>query len=341
MKQNIHFSILIMVVVLVAAAMLVLNDDEESPPISLHKSRIADRPSSSPEPILPIEYPSSLKVEQVALGKRLFGDARLSTDGESSCETCHQLETGGAIRELVPVGDHGNLGEINTPTVFNSALNASYYWDGRADTVEQQIAESLISPTELDSSWAHIIEVINGDSDLLRQFRMIFKDGVTRENVIAVIMEFERSLITPNSRFDQYLNGDNDALSKDEKRGYQLFKVYGCVSCHQGANVGGNLYQVLGVMQDYYFDREDLSTVNYGRFNVTGREEDRYRFRVPSLRNVTLTAPYFHNGFAETIEQAIMVMASYQLGRKISVGDVDLIAKFLHTLTGEYNGERL
>jgi cytochrome c peroxidase len=154
-------------------------------------------------------------------------------------------------------------------------------------------------------------------------------------------VEFERSLITPNSRFDRYLLGDESAITAEEKAGYALFKSYGCVACHQGRNVGGNMFQIFGVMDDYFANRGHITDADYGRFNVTGREEDRFHFRVPSLRNVALTAPYFHDGTAESLDQAVMVMARYQLGVTMPAEDVGLIVKFLGTLTGEYKGQPL
>lgn len=162
-----------------------------------------------------------------------------------------------------------------------------------------------------------------------------------RENVKDAIAEFERSLSTPNSRFDRWLRGDDNAITAEELEGYRKFKSYGCVSCHQGVNIGGNMFETLGAVREYFAERGNVSKADLGRFNVTGKEEDRHVFKVPSLRNVALTSPYFHDGSAKTLDEAVRVMARYQLGRPLPDADAALLVKFLQTLTGEYNGRRL
>ena len=309
------------------------------------------------EPIQPIALPTGLDHAKVVLGERLFHDPRLSLDNSISCVSCHDLTRGGTDHLTYSIGVGGAVGRINALTVFNSAFNFRLFWDGRAETLTEQLDGPLTSPTEMGSSWSEIVDKLRHDDAYVREFALVFSDRaaapscgkdsascrtyVTRETVTAALAEFVRSLATPDGRFDRYLKGDLSAISADEKTGYDLFKSYGCIACHQGANVGGNMFQIFGVMRDYFAERGNVTEVDNGRFNVTGREEDRHRFRVPSLRNVALTAPYFHDGTAQTLDQAVMVMAQYQLGVVMPMEDLELIVKFLGTLTGQYRGEPL
>ncbi len=295
----------------------------------------------SAEPIRPIVQTVQVDERKVALGERLFHDKRLSGDNSISCAHCHLLEQGGVDGTRYSFGAGEGEGQVNTPTVFNSGLSFAQFWDGRAATLEAQIEEAVHAEKEMDSGWSKIIQKLSADKQYRADFRAIYQDGLTSENIKNAIVEFERSLITPNGRFDRYLYGDESAISNDEKTGYTLFREYGCVACHQGASVGGNMYQVFGVMGDYFRDRGNITEADYGRYNVTGLEEDRHVFKVPSLRLVTLTAPYFHDGSREKLEDAIKVMAKYQLGREIPDADISLIVKFLHTLAGEYKGKSL
>jgi len=293
------------------------------------------------EPIRPIPLTVKLDSNKVALGKRLFFDPRLSRDDSIACITCHDIGDGGTDHQQHPLGIDGTEGDINTLTVFNSANNFALFWDGRAATLEDQLDSSLKNPKVMGFNWEGVVNKLEKEPRYVTEFGRVYPQGITAENIKDAIATFERSLITPNSRFDQYLRGDSTAITDDEKQGYQYFKSYGCIACHQGMNVGGNMFQIFGVMADYFADRGNITKADYGRFNATGDDADRHRFRVPSLRNIAGTSPYFHDGSAETLEQAIMVMARYQLGRTIPVEDVKLIAKFLRTLSGEYNGEPL
>ena len=295
------------------------------------------------EPILPIprEQPSSLDARKVALGKKLFHEPALSHDNSLSCASCHPLDRGGMDRLPRSPGINGQLGEVNSPTVFNSALNFAQFWDGRASTLEEQIDGPVLSPFEMGTSWDEILKKLRDTPAYVAAFKEIYSDGVQSRNVKSAIAEFERSLITLDSRFDRYLRGDPFALTADEKNGYLKFKGYGCISCHQGMNIGANLFQRMGVIGDYFADRGNLTKADLGRFNVTGREEDRHVFKVPSLRNVAVTAPYFHDSSAQTLEDAVAVMAKYQLGRPLPPKDMEDIVKFLRTLTGEYGGKPL
>jgi len=295
----------------------------------------------SAEPVQPIPDDIQVDARKVALGERLFHDTRLSADNSVSCAGCHALNRGGADGREHSIGVQGNEGFLNTPTVFNSALNFTQFWDGRADTLETQVEMSVHSDQALNTNWPKIIAKLSKDKSYQLDFNAIYQDGMTSGNIKNAMVEFERSLITPDSRFDRYLRGDDNAISEDEKTGYTLFKEYGCVACHQGSNVGGNMFQMFGVMRDYFQGRAVVNSVDYGRYNVTGLEADRYLFKVPSLRMVTLTSPYLHDGSIETLESAIEVMVEYQLGREIRDDDVKQIIKFLYTLVGTYKGESL
>ncbi len=292
------------------------------------------------EPIKPIPTELHLDQRKVELGERLFNDPRLARDGATACASCHDLNNGGGDS-----GMHANTaskmgGALNTPTVFNCGFNFRQFWDGRAATLEEQVDGPLLNPTEMASTWSETLAKLRADPAYVTEFRALFGGEIQPAQVRSAIAEFERSLITPNSRFDQYLRGKQDAITAEEKEGYRKFKAYGCASCHQGVNVGGNMFEQLGAVADYYSERKATSA-DLGRFNVTHNEEDRHVFKVPGLRNVALTAPYFHDGSAETLEEAIEVMGQYQLGRKLSQEDIEEISSFLETLTGEYRGAPL
>jgi cytochrome c peroxidase len=223
---------------------------------------------------------------------------------------------------------------VNAPSVFNSGFNFVQFWDGRAATLEEQIGGPLTSPNEMGSDWPRVLAFLGGNAEYVKRFRVAFPDGVSEGNVRAAVASFERTLNTPNARFDLWLRGDKQALSEVEKAGYERFKAVGCVACHQGGNVGGNMFQRFGVMGEYFEDRGHIVEADYGRFNVTHLEADRFAFRVPSLRNVALTAPYFHDGSAATLEQAVGTMAKYQLGQNLDSSAISQIVAFLKTLTG-------
>ncbi len=275
------------------------------------------------------------------LGQKLFHDTRLSHTNEVSCATCHDLKTGGSDRKNRSSGINGAVGLINSPTVLNSGFNFSQFWDGRVSTLEQQISEPVQSHIEMGSTWPEVIRKLRSSPEYVQSFRQIYHDGIRDSHIRNAIAEFERSLSTPNCRFDRYLRHENNALTTDEQRGYKLFKSFGCASCHQGTNIGGNMYQKLGVMAPYFEDRGHITVADRGRYNVTKDPKDMYMFKVPSLRNVQLTPPYFHDGSASTLSDAVRMMAKYQLGRRLSDQEVELIVEFLKTLTGELNGKPL
>lgn len=287
------------------------------------------------EPIKPLPLKLTVDARKVELGRALFNDKRLSKDNSMSCASCHDMAKGGADGKPVAVGIGGKLGPINTPTVLNSSFNFRQFWNGRAATLEEQAAGPVHNPDEMGSNWQEVLGKLNQDQALVGRFGAVYKDGLKPANIQDAIASFERSLVTP-SRFDRYLRGDLKAINENEAKGYQLFKTYGCVACHQGVNVGGNMYQQFGVMDEYFKVRgKPVTDADLGRYNVTKAESDRHVFKVPSLRNVELTAPYFHDGASATLEEAVDVMFRFQLGRTAPAADKGLIVQFLKTLTAE------
>lgn len=293
-----------------------------------------------PEPITPLPQTIALDPAKVALGAKLFHDARLSHDDSVACATCHPLDRAGVDGRRTARGIGGRTGAINTPTVFNSGFDFAQFWDGRAPTLEEQAAGPVHNGLEMGSNWPEVVGKLKQDHYYRNTFRHLYGtlDAAAIKDAIAT---FERSLITPDCRFDRYLRGEKSALGERELDGYRLFKELGCASCHQGVNVGGNLYAGLGAFGNFFADRRKDGPEDQGRFNVTGNELHRHVFKVPSLRNVARTAPYFHDGSVATLEEAIRLMGKYQLGRELSGTEIGLLADFLGTLTGNYQGEPL
>jgi cytochrome c peroxidase len=327
-------------IALLAGISLFQNDWRQVPPRTL-AALTPELDNSSFEPLSPLPVTLHLDARKVALGDSLFHEARLSKDGTVACATCHSLKTGGVDRLPRSRGLNGQLGGINAPTVFNSGFNYRQFWDGRARTLEDQVDGPLQHPLEMAGTWPQALSTLAGDPHFRAEFAALYRDGITPVNVKDAIATFERSLFTPNSRFDLFLRGNTSALSEFEQSGYRLFKQIGCTSCHQGMNIGGNMMQKLGIIENYFAGRSDLTEADQGRFNITHLEEDRYVFRVPSLRNVAITPPYLHDASAATLEEAIRIMARYQLGLNLGAADIARIAAFLGTLTGEYKGALL
>lgn len=293
------------------------------------------------EPITPLPLSAALDNRKVELGRRLFHDTELSGDGSVSCASCHNLSVGGVDRLARSRGIGGKEGAINAPTVFNSGFSFRQFWNGRAETLDEQVDGPLQHPAEMGATWPQVTTTLSKDPSYRTEFAAIYRDGIQPHNVSDAIATFERSLITPNSRFDRFLRGDRTALNEPEQAGYRLFKKLGCVSCHQGMNIGGNIYQKLGIMEDYFTVRGNITEADLGRFNITKREEDRHVFKVPSLRNIALTPPYLHDGSATTLEDVVLIMARYQLGEQLGTDEMKKIVAFLKTLTGEYQGKSL
>jgi cytochrome c peroxidase len=293
------------------------------------------------EPIQPIPQEIAIDRPKVALGERLFQDVRLSKNNQKSCLSCHSFNLGGADRRAHSIGINGATTRVNTPTVFNARFNFRFNWDGKFTNLADHLDALMTNPRTMGVQWLETIESLQQVPAYLRLFSRIYPDGVTAANIKDALIAYELSLNTPNARFDRFLLGDKQALTKSEKEGYRLFKNYGCISCHQGVNVGGNMFQPFGVIGNYLTDRGQIQPADLGRYNVTKNEADRYVFRVPSLRNVAVTPPYFHDGSAKTLKEAIGKMTKYQLGRPLAKEQIELIAEFLGTLTGEYGGKPL
>ena len=287
------------------------------------------------EPIRPIPELVDVNPEKVALGRLLFHDPRLSKDGAISCASCHDLASGGDDGRRVSIGVGGAEGMINSPTVFNSSLNFKQFWDGRTKDMAEQFDDLLQPPIKMGIPWPETVAKLHEDDEYPKRFEALYPDGINRPNIKDAISEFVASLVTPNSPFDQWLKGDDTALSEREKHGYALFKSYGCISCHQGTNVGGNLFQVFGVFGDYFKQRGNITEADLGRYNVTGNIADRHSFKVPSLRMAAHTPPYLHDGTAKTLRDAVDAMFEFQLGREAPDDDKDAIVAFIRTLAGE------
>ena len=295
------------------------------------------------EPVRPIDQSIEVDDAKAALGFALFHDPRLSIDNTVSCSTCHALETAGVDNHQYSHGVNDQLGGVNAPTVYNAVYNFVQFWDGRAATLAAQAAGPPLNPVEMASpSFDDIIAKLKADREFSKAFNAVYPDGLTEANITDAIEEFERTLITPNSRFDKWLLGDDSALTADELNGYELFKQYDCATCHVGQNLGGQSYELMGLRKHYFADRGlELTVEDNGRFKETQDERDRHRFKVPGLRNVEHTWPYYHDGTRETLEEAVRDMGIYQSGVELTSAEVDKITAFLKTLTGEYQGKLL
>jgi cytochrome c peroxidase len=287
--------------------------------------------AQSNEPVSPVPAPKAVNPAAVELGKKLFFDPRLSKSGFISCNSCHNLSMGGTDNLKTSIGHNWQQGPINSPTVLNSNLNLAQFWDGRAKNLKEQAGGPIANPGEMAFTHELAIETLKSIPGYVAEFKQVFKtDALTIDQVTTAIAAFEETLVTPNSRFDQWLDGDKTALTKDELAGYQLFKDSGCVACHNGPNLGGNSFQKMGLVQAY----KTASTAE-GRKAVTGKDADRLNFKVPTLRNVELTYPYFHDGEAESLTVAVDLMGRLQLGREFTKDENAQVVAFLKTLTGQ------
>ncbi len=287
--------------------------------------------STSSEPIQPIPAAKVKNQAMVELGKKLYFDTRLSKSGFISCNSCHNLSMGGTDNLKTSIGDHWHQGPINAPTVLNSTLNVAQFWDGRAADLKAQAGGPIANPGEMGFTHELAVGMLQSIPAYVAEFKQVFKsDKVTIDEVTKAIAAFEDTLVTPNSRFDKWLKGDKKALSANELAGYKLFKETGCVACHNGPAVGGNSFQKMGVVEPY-----KANSPAEGRVAVTGKDADRFNFKVPTLRNVEMTYPYFHDGAADTLPEAVDTMARVQLGKKFSREENAKIVAFLKTLTGD------
>jgi cytochrome c peroxidase len=311
-------------------------------PVASGRQPVAGNAGRTDEPITPIPTTIDARPDKLRLGDRLFHDTRLSRGNAVACVTCHRLEAGGDDDRAITMGLDGQPLDFNTSTIFNVGLSARLNWRGNVRTLEEQNESALLDTRLMNNDWSSLQAALRADPTYREAFAAIYGGGdIGREQILDALAGYERSLVTPNSRFDRYLRGEPDAITIDEQRGYELFKSYGCIACHQGRNVGGNLFQKFGIFADPFAGRSVVTNADLGRFAITGNAADRFVFRVPGLRNVALTAPYFHDGSAQSLDDAVDVMARNQLGRTLAKEDVALIVKFLHTLTGEFRGRPL
>ena len=275
--------------------------------------------TNAAEPITPVPTPPSADPRKLALGQRLFTDRRLSRDGTLACSSCHDLHTNGADKVQRKTARDGSRMPFTILTVFNAAMSFRLNWEGNFRTLEAQAASSLENPANMATSVDEVLARLNPDQEVTNQFEAAYGHAPDRASLLDAIATFERSLLTPGSRFDRWLEGDTGALTDEELSGYQLFKSFGCISCHQGVNIGGNLYQRHGIFHPLASQQPEI-------------------LRVPSLRNVATLAPYFHDGSAPTLEDAVRKMALAQLDRTMSDQQVAAIVAFLNTLTGTFRG---
>ena len=279
------------------------------------------------EPITPIVKLKNIDIKKAKLGEKLFFDARLSKNNTIACASCHNLAEGGDDNLQYSFGINGQEGNMNAPTVLNAVNNFRQFWDGRAKNLQNQASGPIENPIEMGFSFKELIPKLQ-NSEYKALFSKVYKEGITKNSITDAIAEYEKTLVTPNAPFDKYLKGDKNALTQKQKDGYELFKSKGCISCHHGVNLGGNLYSKFGVVQD-------SQSASLGRYNVTHKNRDKYYFKVPTLRNITRTAPYFHDGRTQNLKEAIKIMSQLQLGRYFTQDEVDKIDAFLHALEGE------
>ena len=277
------------------------------------------KPVADQEPITPIPAPPAADPLKLALGERLFGDTRLSGDGTLACSSCHDVQTNGAGHGIGNDAHEPSKHPFNTLTVFNSVLSFRLNWEGNFRSIETHIESSLQNSVNMRTSVDAVVAKLNADPEMVRQFRDAYGGAPDRNSLLDAIATFERSLLTPGARFDRWLDGDASALSTEELGGYQLFKSLGCSSCHQGVNIGGNLFERQGIFRPLTAPKPEI-------------------VRVPSLRNVAATSPYFHDGSEPSLNEAVRKMAAAQLDRTLSDQQVDGIVAFLRTLTGVYRG---
>lgn len=319
-----HALIISLLALSVASAVWAEKAEKTEPAKAVEASVVKD------EPIKPIAtyVPKEAVVE---LGKKLYFDPRLSKSGFISCNSCHNLSMGGTDNLPTSIGDHWQQGPINSPTVLNSSMNVAQFWDGRAKDLKAQAGGPIANPGEMAFTHELAIDVLDSIPAYKEEFKMAFgKDAIDIDMVTDAIAAFEETLVTPDSKFDRWLKGDETAMNDKELNGYKLFKDSGCVACHNGPAVGGASFQKMGAVEPYKTDSKAEGLVG-----VTGKDADRFKFKVPTLRNVEMTYPYFHDGAAKTLEEAVTIMGQIQLGKKFSEAETADIVSFLKALTGK------
>ncbi|WP_347985742.1 cytochrome c peroxidase [Methylomonas sp. AM2-LC] len=311
--------------------------DEQRANLAWSKDTVAELKA---EPVQPLPLTTELNPELVALGKKLFHDPLLSANDKLSCASCHDLTKGGTDQSKVSTGINAQQGPINSPTVYNAMYNIAQFWDGRAKDLQEQAAGPVSNPKEMGAQWDKVIEKLKQVPDYQQAFATLYPaQGLTKNTVTATIAVFEQALLTGNSRFDQYLRGNTTLLTSEEKHGYALFKD-NCSSCHLGPVLGGLSYEKMG--EEYFKSRSDpLTEADNGRYNVTKQEKDRHYFKVPTLRNIEITHPYFHDGTVDSLAEAVQKMGKVQANKNFTTEEIADLVAFLKTLTGEYQGKSL
>jgi cytochrome c peroxidase len=297
------------------------------------------------EPVSAIVETPIMDRRKVSLGEHLFNDPLLSGKGMISCASCHSLTQGGTVRLPRTIGYNGRMHRFNAPTIFNVSQNYRLGWRGNSTKLEEQNEAVILDANLMANDWKTLIAALGASPSYSEEFLAVYGRSVGRADVLDALVQFQHSLDTPGARFDRYIDGEKGALTSDEIRGYELFKSNGCTSCHQGRNIGGNLFERFGIFGDAnskdYLGDGVIDDGDLGRYTITHLDEDKGVFRVPSLRNVEVTAPYFHDGRTANVDQAIMIMAQLQLGHELEIEDIKDIAAFLRALTGEYKGQKL
>ncbi|EAT58045.1 cytochrome-c peroxidase [Chlorobium ferrooxidans] len=323
----------ILAVTLLAAGVVTSCSKKEEPkpvPAAVQPAAPVLQPRTG-EPVTPIAAPKVADPAMVELGKKLFFDPRLSKSGFISCNSCHNLSMGGSDNLKSSVGHKWNQGPINSPTVLNSGMNLAQFWDGRAKDLKEQAGGPIGNPGEMSFTHDLAVSVLQSIPAYVDEFKKVFNaDTIDIDKVTTAIAAFEETLVTPNARFDKWLNGDDAAITKEELAGYELFKSSGCTNCHNGPALGGNSFQKMGIVTPFMTKSKVV-----GRIAVTKDIADRFKFKVPTLRNVELTYPYFHDGSAQTLSKAVEVMGQIQLGKTYTPEENASLVAFLKSLTGD------
>ncbi|MFA6196889.1 MAG: cytochrome c peroxidase [Sulfurimonas sp.] len=282
------------------------------------------------EPIAPIPIESIADIKKAELGKELFFDTLLSKDNSTACVSCHDVYHGGADSRVVSEGFEGKKGNIQAPTVLNAKYNFKQFWNGRANNLHDQADGPINNPAEHNMNPKMIEERVNASQIYKEKFKDAYDvSKISYALVLDAIVAFENALTTPNAKFDKFLRNEIE-LSEEEKKGYIIFKQAGCITCHNGVNIGSNSFQKMGTFEEY-----ESNTHYPDRADIIKEEANKNVFKVPTLRNITLTAPYFHDGSAKTLREAVMAMSRYNLGQKLSNSDIEKVIAFFRTLEGE------
>ncbi len=312
----------------------------------IHETRRSMAQASLPDSmatlaVAPIPAHVEVDAAKAALGEKLYNDRRLSGDDTISCASCHDLAKGGTDNLPVSDGIRGQKGGINAPTTFNALWQFKDFWDGRAADLKEQAGGPPLNPVEMGATWDGIVAKLDADKPFAAEFKASYPEGFNSDSITGAIAIYEKTLYTPNSKFDRYLAGQKDALSANEQNGWARFQELGCATCHVGKLLGGTSFELMGREGDYFADRGRPTDADLGRYNHTKNPADKHFFKVPTLRNVALTFPYFHDASAPNLATAEKTMARYQLGVNLSERDTADIEAFLRSLTGEFQGKPL